>query len=121
MRWRSPYACANACPARLRKQSIPSGEPSAASDVIRTSGRPQAITSPNGARSLSTLTANPCIDTRRDTWMPIDAILRSSTQTPVYSRPSRTCASTPAAPIAATSARSIVSTNARTFGTCMIG
>ncbi len=62
---------------------MPSSTPSACSEVIRTSGSPQAITSLNGARSLSTLTAKPCIDTRRDTWMPIEAILRSSTHTPV--------------------------------------
>ena len=53
--------------------------------------------------------------------MPIEPILRSPTQTPVYSRPSRVPAGTPAARIASTSADSIVSTNARTFGTCMIG
>ena len=88
---------------------------------MRTSGSPHAMTRVNGSRSLSTLTANPCIETRRATWMPIDAILRSATQTPVNSRPSRTRASTPASRSAATSADSIVSTNARTFGTCMIG
>ena len=67
------------------------------------------------------MTAKPCMDTRRETWMPIEAILRSSTHTPVSSRPSRVPAGTPAARMASISARSIVSTNARTFGTCMIG
>ena len=53
--------------------------------------------------------------------MPIEAILRSSTHTPVSSLPERVPAETPAARMASISARSIVSTNARTFGTCMIG
>ena len=100
---------------------MPSATPSSRSEVIRTPGSPQATTAPNGPRSLSTLTAKPCIETRRDTWMPIDAILRSSTQTPVYSRPARVPAGTPACCSASTSAASIVSTNARTLGTCMIG
>jgi hypothetical protein len=121
IRWRRPNSRANAWAARLRKQPTPSSTPSARSDVIRTSGSPQAITEPNGDRSLSTLTAKPCMLTRRDTWIPIDAILRSSTHTQVSSRPSRRCAATPASRSAVTSAASIVSTNARTFGTCMIG
>ena len=44
IRCRSPYCRANACAARLRKQATPSSTPSASSEVICTSGSPQAIT-----------------------------------------------------------------------------
>ena len=56
---------------------------SRAIDVIRTSGRPQAVTWWKGATSLSTLTAKPWAVTPLERWTPIEAILRSSTQTPV--------------------------------------
>ena len=70
---------------RLRKQAMPSPEPSVstASDVICTSGRPQATTQPKGSRSFSTLTAKPCVEMPREMCTPSEAILRSSTQTPV--------------------------------------
>ena len=58
-------------------------------EVIRTSGSPQATTHSKGCRSLSTLTAKPCVVTSRATCTPIEAILRSPSQTPVKSRPSR--------------------------------
>jgi hypothetical protein len=55
--------------------------------------------------------------------MPIEAILRSSTHTPVYSRPSceRGRALTPASPSASTIAPSIAATNRGTSPTRMIG
>ena len=59
------------------------GGSSWAIEVIVTSGRPQAITHENGSRSLSTLTANPCVAMPRETCTPIEAILRSCTHTPV--------------------------------------
>ena len=52
-------------------------------DVMRTSGSPQATTQLNGCRSLSTLTAKPWVVTPRETCRPIEAILRSSIHTPV--------------------------------------
>ena len=75
-------------------------------DVIRTPSRPHGTTHSNGCRSLSTLTAKPWVVTPRETWMPIEAILRSSTQTPVS--PSRGPAAMPSSASAATIARSIV-------------
>jgi hypothetical protein len=88
-----------------------------------TDGSPQATTQVNGARSLVTLTAKPCAETPREMCTPIEAILRSSTQTPVKSRPSaeRARARRPASPSAATIARSIVATNSGTSPTRMIG
>ena len=56
-------------------------------EVMRTPSRPQGTTHSNGCRSLSTLMAKPWVVTPRETWTPIEPILRSSTQTPV--RPSR--------------------------------
>jgi peptidoglycan hydrolase CwlO-like protein len=56
---------------------------SSALEVIATDGSPQATTHVNGARSLVTLTAKPCVDTPRERCTPIEAILRSSTHTPV--------------------------------------
>ena len=50
---------------------------SCASEVIVTSGSPQATTQENGSRSLSTLTAKPWVVTPRETCTPIEAILRS--------------------------------------------
>ena len=60
---------------------------------------------------------------RGETWTPTEAILRSSTQTPVYPRPlvSRERASIPTSPSAATIARSIVRDEAGTSPTRMIG
>src|SRR5690349_21746494 len=54
-RWRRPNACVKRYAMRLRKHATPSDEPSRATDVIATDGRPQATTHVNGARSLSTL------------------------------------------------------------------
>ena len=69
---------------RLRKQaSVVGARPPRASEVIAHAGSPQATTQSNGARSLSTLTAKPCVDTPRERCTPIEAILRSSTHTPV--------------------------------------
>ena len=100
-----------------------SGKPSCATEVIRTSGSPQATTHVNGARSLVTLSAKPCMETPRETCTPIEAILRSCTHTPVKSGPSsvRTRATTPSSPSAATIARSIVRTWTRTSSVRMIG
>ena len=122
-RWRRPNACAKRYAIRLRKQARPSGEPSSATDVIETDGSPHATTQVNGARSLVTLTAKPCAETPRETWIPIEAILRSPAHTPVYSRPSceRGRAVTPASASASTIAPSIVATNAGTSPTRMIG
>ena len=41
----------------------------------------------NGSRSLSALTAKPCVVTRRETCTPIDAILRPPVHTPVGRSP----------------------------------
>jgi hypothetical protein len=84
-RWRSCSACASANAARLRKHAISVGARpvSRTSEVICTSWRPQGTIQPNGARSFSTLMAKPCVVTPRATWTPIEAILRSPTQTPV--------------------------------------
>ena len=92
-------------------------------EVIRTPSRPQGTTHSNGWRSLSTLTAKPCVVTPRATWTPIDAILRSPTHTPVKSRPSsgRARAASPSSASAATMADSMVRTNAMTSVTPMIG
>ncbi|MBV9943874.1 MAG: hypothetical protein JO262_17230 [Solirubrobacterales bacterium] len=56
---------------------------SSISEVIRTPSRPQGTIQLKGSRSSSTLTANPCVLTPRDRCTPIEAILRSSTHTPV--------------------------------------
>ena len=74
-----------------------------------TSGSPQATTHRNGSSSLFTLTANPCVLTPRETCRPIEAILRSSTHTPVKSGPSeqRERARTPSWASAETIAASI--------------
>ena len=50
---------------------------------MATSASPQAMTQENGSRSFSTLTAKPWVLTPRETCRPIEAILRSSTHTPV--------------------------------------
>ena len=88
---------------RERSSSSPSTSASAAAAAGRTSStaraaelarhrgergvlEPQAVIhSLNGAGSRSTLRAYPCVVTHRDTWTPIDAILRGglSSQTPV--------------------------------------
>ena len=83
---------------------------SSATEVMRTSGRPHAVTWWNGSTSLSTLIAKPCALTPLERWTPIDAILRSSTQTPVYAAPSwsRPRASMPSSASAAAIASSIV-------------
>ena len=52
-------------------------------EVICTSGSPHATTQENGSSSFSTLTAKPCVAMPRETCTPIEAILRSSTHTPV--------------------------------------
>ena len=84
-----PCARANAYATRLRKHGSPPVRPvSSAIDVIRTPGSPHAVTWWNGSTSLSTLIANPCVLTPRETWTPIEAILRSSTHTPVNCGPS---------------------------------
>ncbi len=79
-------------PCSLRKQrSEPrrhrAASSSRASEVICTSGRPQATTQENGSRSFSTLTAKPCVVTPRETCTPIEAILRSA--------PTRRCSRCP--------------------------
>jgi hypothetical protein len=71
---------------RARKSSASIVRPEGSSraiEVIVTSGSPQAITHENGARSTSTLTANPCVEIPRETCTPIEAIFRSCTHTPV--------------------------------------
>ena len=83
-------------------------EPFDAIDVIRAPGTPQAETQSNGARSLSTLTAKPCIVTWRETWIPIEAIFASPAQTPVSL--SGTRAAIPSSASAAISAASRSST-----------
>ena len=55
---------------------------SRAIEVIATPASPQGTIQENGSRSLSTLTAKPCVATPRETCTPIEAILRSPTQTP---------------------------------------
>ena len=82
---------------------------SSASEVMRTPGSPQATTWWNGSTSLSTLTAKPCALTPRERWTPIEAILRSSTHTPVYCGPSwsRPRAAMPSSASASTIAASI--------------
>ncbi len=83
-RWRRPWASQKLGAMRVRKRSIEtSPSSSAAIEVIATSGSPQATTHEKGSRSLSTLIANPCVETPRETWTPSEAILRSSTHTPV--------------------------------------
>src|ERR1700722_10796062 len=99
-RWRRPCAWAKLCAMRLRKHAssgshavapalpaTPAWECppliSRASEVMVTSGRPQATTQEKGSRSLWTLTAKPCVVTPRATCTPMDAILRSCTHTPV--------------------------------------
>ena len=57
---------------------------SRSNEVIATPSSPHGTIHENGSRSFSTLTANPWVDTPRERCTPIDAILRSSTQTPVY-------------------------------------
>ena len=94
---------------------------SARSEVMVTSGSPQATTEVNGARSFSTLTAKPWAETPWEMWMPTEAILRSPTHTPTCLWPSRVPASRPASASAATIARSMVSTNSGTLCTRMIG
>ena len=57
-----PMASARRWATRLRMQGRCGPSPRcAATDVMRTSGSPQATIQPNGARSLSTLTAKPCL------------------------------------------------------------
>jgi hypothetical protein len=106
---------------RLRKQAMPLATPSARSEVICTSGRPQATTQPNGARSFSTLTAKPWALTPCEMCTPTEAILRSPTHTPTCLWPSRVPASSPASPSAVTIARSIVRMNSGTWPTRMTG
>ena len=80
---------------------------------MRTSGRPQGTTHSKGCRSLSTLTAKPCVVTSRERCTPIEAILRSAVQTPMKSRPSPERprgAGTPSSTSAVTIACSIVRT-----------
>ena len=97
----------NASAIRRRKQARWSPFPvSLVIDVMRTPSRPHGTTHSNGWRSLSTLMAKPCVVTPRETWTPIEPILRSSTHTPV--RPSRGPASMPSSASAATIASSIV-------------
>ena len=57
-------------------------------EVIRTPSSPHGTIQENGCRSFSTLTAKPWVLTPRATCTPIEAIFRSSTHTPVKSRPS---------------------------------
>ena len=89
-------------------------------EVTRTWSIPQGTIHSNGWRSLSTLTASPCVDTPPDTRTPIDAIFESPAQTPVKGV-SRGSASTPSSASAATIARSIVWTKSATRSTAMIG
>ena len=120
-RWRSPNASLKRWPTRLRKQAMPSAEPSAAIEVICTSGSPQATTHVNGSRSLVTLTAKPCEETPWEMCTPTEAILRSPTHTPTCLWPSLVAAATPASPSAVTIERSIVRMYSGTLDTCMIG
>ena len=89
-RCRRPRASATRHCTRRRKHFIPpdTRPVSATSDVICTPSSPHGTIQLNGSRSLSTFTANPCIETPRERWTPIDAILRSPTQTPVNRCPS---------------------------------
>src|ERR1700683_2281030 len=76
-RWRRPCAVAKWKAMRRRKQGMPAlcrGASSLASEVMATSGSPQATTQAKGSRSLWTLTANPCVVTPRETCKPIEAI-----------------------------------------------
>src|SRR3954468_4718218 len=106
-RCRRPNASQNAWAIRRRKQGRCSPWPvSFVTEVMRTPSSPHGTTHSNGWRSLSTLIAKPCVVTPRETWTPIEPILRSSTQTPV--RPSRGPAAMPSSASAATIASSIV-------------
>ena len=88
---RTPAAKRAAMPARTaveqRRPSPAAGRSPRRTDVICTPSSPQGTTQPNGARSLSTLIAKPCVVTPRATCTPIEAILRSPAQTPVKSGP----------------------------------
>ena len=106
-RWRRSKAAQNASAMRRRKQSRCSPWPvSLVTEVMRTPSRPHGTTHSNGCRSLSTLIAKPWVVTPRETWTPIEPILRSSTHTPVS--PSRGPAVIPSSASAATIASSIV-------------
>jgi hypothetical protein len=92
-------------------------------EVIRTPSSPHGTIHPNGCRSFWTLTANPCVVTPRERCTPIEAILRSSTHTPVYAGPSseRARATTPSSANAATTASSSDRTYATTSSVRTIG
>src|SRR3954452_21576588 len=124
-RWRMPWASAKRHAIRRRKHrsGSPLRCPSRMSDVMRTPSSPHGTTHSNGCRSFWTLTAKPWVVTPLETCTPIDAILRSSAQTPVKSAPSsvRTRTSTCSSASAVTIARSIVRTNAMTSSVRMIG
>ena len=77
-RWRRPNCWATRHATRLEKQSIPPVRPvSLSREVAWVPSPPQATAHWNGCRSLSTFTANPCVVTPRDTWMPMAPILPS--------------------------------------------
>ena len=79
---------ARARPRAAARAVAPAARSPRATDVICTPSSPHGTTQPNGARSLSTLIAKPCVVTPRETCTPIEAILRSPAQTPVKSGPS---------------------------------
>src|SRR5262249_30790551 len=60
------------------------GRPAAAeSEVITLASSPHGFMAPKRSRSVATLRAKPCSVTQRRTAMPIEATLRSPSQTPV--------------------------------------
>ncbi len=93
---------------------------SLAIEVMRTWSMPQGTIHSKGVRSLSTLTARPCVETPPETRTPIEAILASPAQMPVCGC-ARGSDSTPSSRRAATIARSIVCTKSATRSTSITG
>ena len=73
IRWRRPNASREGVGGALAEAvDRPRASPPRAATSSARPGSPQATTQLNGSRSLSTLTAKPCIDTRREMWTPIE-------------------------------------------------
>src|ERR1700757_3705763 len=90
----SPNSASKTTAALSRTSSSDTSRPSSKlSDVIRTPLKPHGVMDKKPVRSDDTFKANPCMVIQRRTPIPIEAILRFSTQTPVL--PSQNTAWTP--------------------------